>query len=221
MLACARRAACCARRRRAAAPAPPAATAAARPRLDRFYAQQLSWGPCADSPDHAEDRIAYADAGFECARLQVPLDYAAPGRRRGQDRRCCASGPRGERIGSLVVNPGGPGASGMELVPALSGRLADSPLARRFDLVGFDPRGVGASTPKINCLDDADWPAERADTDVDPSPAGVAAHRGGEPAATPSAAPNAPAARPCWPTSAPGTSCATWTSCAPRWATRS
>jgi pimeloyl-ACP methyl ester carboxylesterase len=61
----------------------------------------------------------------------------------------------------------------MALVPALSRRLADSPVTERFDLVGFDPRGVGASLPAINCLTDADWEAERADLDVDPSPAGV------------------------------------------------
>ncbi|HVH22149.1 MAG TPA: alpha/beta hydrolase [Pseudonocardia sp.] len=142
------------------------------PRLDRFYVQSLAWGPCRDYAGNAEQRIAYSAPGFECARLQVPLDYTAPdgtAARIGVLRQRA----RGGRIGSLVVNPGGPGASGMELVPALSGYLSQSPLGARFDLVGFDPRGVGASVPKINCLDDADWPAERADTDVDPSPAGV------------------------------------------------
>jgi pimeloyl-ACP methyl ester carboxylesterase len=153
------------------APAPPPVPA---PRLDRFYAQQLSWGPCAPFADTPEGRIAYADERFGCARLQVPLDYAAPD---GPAAQVAVMRRRatGERIGSLVMNPGGPGASGLDLVPAMAARLADSSLSRRFDLVGFDPRGVGASLPKINCLDDADWPAERADTDVDPSPAGVAA----------------------------------------------
>ena len=53
--------------------------------------------------------------------------------------------------------------------------MAPRGLARRFDLVGLDPRGVGASTPAIDCLTDAERDAERADVDVDPSPAGVSA----------------------------------------------
>jgi pimeloyl-ACP methyl ester carboxylesterase len=142
------------------------------PRLDRFYGQQLSWSTCTAFADGTADRVAFASPAFDCARLVVPLDYAQPD---GPTARIGVLRRRadGERIGALVMNPGGPGASGMELVPALSGRLAESPLRRRFDLVGFDPRGVGSSTPKINCLDDADWPAERADLDVDPSPAGL------------------------------------------------
>ena len=82
----------------------------------------------------------------------------------------------GEKIGSLVVNPGGPGASGMSAVPSLfgSGPGAEGPLTARFDVVGLDPRGVGASTPTIDCLTDAEWEVERGDLDVDPSPAGVA-----------------------------------------------
>ena len=141
---------------------------------DSFYDQRLSWGSCAEYASGAEERSAFSSPAFDCARLEVPLDYSFPEaavarigvlRRRGD----------GERIGSLVMNPGGPGASGMALIPALSGPLTRSALGRRFDLVGFDPRGVGASTPKINCLDDGDWAAERADLDVDPSPAGVEA----------------------------------------------
>jgi pimeloyl-ACP methyl ester carboxylesterase len=153
---------------------PPEPSPGPAPRLDRFYTQQLAWGPCADYASDAEQRVAYDSRRFECARLTVPLDYAAPD---GVTAQIGVLRQRadGDRIGSLVVNPGGPGASGMALVPALSGRLADGPLGRRFDLVGFDPRGVGASRPKINCLDDADWPAERADVDLDPGPAGVAA----------------------------------------------
>lgn len=152
----------------APAPGPPA------PSLDAFYHQRLSWGTCADFATTAENRVIYQGTGLECARLRVPLDYAAPD---GADARLGVMRRRasGERIGSLVMNPGGPGSPGMALVPPMAGRLADTPLGRRFDLVGFDPRGVGASVPRIDCLDDAEWAAERADTDVDPSPAGVAA----------------------------------------------
>jgi pimeloyl-ACP methyl ester carboxylesterase len=141
--------------------------------LDGFYSQQLAWGPCVEYASSPEERIGYADERFECGRLLVPLDYADPGGATAQVG-VLRQRARGERIGSLVMNPGGPGASGMALVPGLAGRLAESPLSGRFDLVGFDPRGVGASIPKIDCLDDADWAAERADSDVDPSPEGVA-----------------------------------------------
>jgi pimeloyl-ACP methyl ester carboxylesterase len=141
--------------------------------LARFYDQRLSWGPCADFATSASDRTAFANEAFECTRLQVPLDYADPA---GQTAQIGVLRQRatGERIGSLLVNPGGPGASGMSLAASLSSRLVESPLGQRFDLVGFDPRGVGASTPTINCLDDADWEVERADLDIDPSPEGVA-----------------------------------------------
>ncbi|GAA0937528.1 alpha/beta hydrolase [Pseudonocardia zijingensis] len=156
-------------------PAPPAPAPAPGPpaELAPFYDQELSWGPCPDYATNAQDRTAFDDPELECARLEVPLDYAAPQGRTAQvgvlrDR------ASGDPIGSLLVNPGGPGASGMSLGATMARRLADSPLAERFDLVGFDPRGVGASTPTIDCLDDAEWEVERADLDVDPSPEGVA-----------------------------------------------
>jgi pimeloyl-ACP methyl ester carboxylesterase len=155
-----------------------AGTAAAEPsrhdvQLTRFYEQQLTWGPCADYATSAEDRSSFANPAFECARLEVPLDYAAPEGRTAQ-LGVLRQRAGGDRIGSLLMNPGGPGASGMSLAASISGRLAQSPVAQRFDLVGFDPRGVGASTPTIDCLDDADWEVERADLDIDPSPEGVA-----------------------------------------------
>lgn len=89
--------------------------------------------------------------GFQCGTVSVPLDYANPsGEMIGI---AVANKPATDpamRIGSLLINPGGPGASGItwveESAPALGA------LNRRFDLVGFDPRGVGLSSP-IRCLD--------------------------------------------------------------------
>ncbi len=144
------------------------------PALLAFYTQKLSWGACGSYATNDDDRSAYADPSYQCARLTVPLDYATPTgpvARIGVLRRR-ATGP--DRIGSLVVNPGGPGASGMSEATALATEVPDSPLLRRFDLVGFDPRGVASSTPAIECLTDAEWTQERLDVDVDPSPAGVA-----------------------------------------------
>jgi pimeloyl-ACP methyl ester carboxylesterase len=165
----------------AAAPSAPPSADAVPPGLERFYAQSLAWGPCAPFATSADDRATYSDGPYDCARLEVPLDYAAPGGRTAQlgvlRLKAQGKGSQGTRIGSLVVNPGGPGASGMGAVVSLfgAGAGADSPLAQRFDVVGLDPRGVGASTPTIDCLTNAEWEVERGDLDVDPSPAGVAA----------------------------------------------
>jgi pimeloyl-ACP methyl ester carboxylesterase len=145
----------------------------AAPELAGYYDQQLSWGPCADYATNDDDRGTFADPTFDCTRLEVPLDYAEPDGETAQIGVLRQKAP-GDTIGSLLFNPGGPGGSGMGLVPSLSAGLGQSPLPQRFDLVGFDPRGVGASTPTIDCINDAEWEAERADLDVDPSPAGVA-----------------------------------------------
>jgi pimeloyl-ACP methyl ester carboxylesterase len=106
--------------------------------LAGYYAQKLRWRPC--------------DRGFQCARLLVPFDYQRPAWRRFSLPviRLPATDPRA-RIGSLVVNPGGPGGSGVQY--ALGARTQISAAVRaRFDVVGFDPRGVAGSIPAIHCL---------------------------------------------------------------------
>jgi len=107
--------------------------------LDRYYSQRPDWEDC--------------DDGFECARLDVPLDYADPGGETltiAVNRRPARVPSR--RIGALLVNPGGPGASGLDYA---RGTPISDALRERFDLVGFDPRGVGESTP-VTCLDDGE-----------------------------------------------------------------
>ncbi len=157
----------------ACAPAPTGqddGTGPAPPGLERFYAQHLDWGACDAFATTTTDAEIYADPALQCARLEVPLDYAAPEGRTAQiavlrhatDRR---------KVGSLVINPGGPGGSGTQTAAYLSRSFGDGP----FDVVGFDPRGIGASTPKLDCLTPAETLEARADLDVDPSPAGVAA----------------------------------------------
>jgi pimeloyl-ACP methyl ester carboxylesterase len=101
--------------------------------------QPVSWKPC-DGVD--------GPAGDECATLQVPLDYANPsGTKIGiaLDRQVAT----GAKIGSLLMNPGGPGASGVDELDYLASLLPDSVLSR-FDIVSFDPRGVGRSAP-VRC----------------------------------------------------------------------
>jgi pimeloyl-ACP methyl ester carboxylesterase len=145
------------------------------PNLAAYYTQKLAWGPCDSFATDPGDAFAYADPQYECARLDVPLDYANPDGRRAQ-LAVLRQKATGQRIGSLVINPGGPGASGTSAVVNIVGPGAGSgPIAQRFDIVGFDPRGVGASTPTVDCLTDDEWEVERADLDLDPSPAGIEA----------------------------------------------
>jgi pimeloyl-ACP methyl ester carboxylesterase len=144
--------------------------------LKRFYRQTLSWGSCSSFATTPDDKMAYADPGLQCAYLEVPLDYAQPNDRTikvGLLRRP-ASDPA-HRIGSLVMNPGGPGGSGMSTAASLVDQVKNNELGQRFDLVGFDPRGVGSSQPQVHCLTAPERDAERLmDLDVDTSPTGVA-----------------------------------------------
>jgi pimeloyl-ACP methyl ester carboxylesterase len=112
-------------------------------------------GPGSTTTAAPSPAIAWKACGSnECGTLKVPLDHAQPtgktidiavSRRKAKN--------QAARIGSLVFNPGGPGASGIELLDYTVGRLPTD-IAQRFDIVGFDPRGVGQSTP-IDCLPDA------------------------------------------------------------------
>ncbi len=141
--------------------------------LESFYGQKLEWGPCAPFAVTQIDADAFADPAYDCTRVTVPLDYAR------SDGETATIGvlrkqATGARIGSLVVNPGGPGGSGMGFGPSLADSMVGGPLAERFDLIAFDPRGVGASEPVIDCETDPERDEERVDLDVDGSPEGVA-----------------------------------------------
>jgi pimeloyl-ACP methyl ester carboxylesterase len=101
-------------------------------------------------------------ADAECATLTVPLDWSDPG---GAtiDLALARLPATGDRIGSVVVNPGGPGGSGLDL---LSDDPFDSAVARRFDVVSWDPRGVGDSTA-VRCGAKTVGPFLAADPDPD------------------------------------------------------
>ncbi len=101
---------------------------------------KINWTPC------------YRDTGypFECGTLKVPLDYSRPGSPNVSLAviRLPASDPA-RRIGSLFFNPGGPGGSGVDFIRNLGPFLYTEELRARFDLVGFDPRGIARSTPLL------------------------------------------------------------------------
>jgi pimeloyl-ACP methyl ester carboxylesterase len=146
--------------------------------LASFYGQPLSWGDCQPFATNSDDRGLYAGPDLQCARLTVPLDYSQPTGPTASIAlmRIKASDQSG-RIGSLLSNPGGPGASGLELVANMHKTWANTDLAKRFDLVGFDPRGIGSSTPTIRCLTGPEEDKVRAsDLDDETSPAGIAAY---------------------------------------------
>ncbi|HTZ92071.1 MAG TPA: alpha/beta hydrolase [Streptosporangiaceae bacterium] len=91
-------------------------------------------------------------ARMRCASLQVPLNYADPGGRKITLAlsEIPATAPPAERQGVLLVNPGGPGASGLSFATTVATGLAPS-VAKDYDIVGFDTRGVGASNPALSC----------------------------------------------------------------------
>ncbi|MBB5912227.1 pimeloyl-ACP methyl ester carboxylesterase [Nocardia transvalensis] len=134
--------------------------------LARFYDQKLSFGACEGYATTAADTRAFAgDPGFRCARVEVPLDYDNPGGRTAKIALLKVPA-RGERIGSLLLNPGGPGGPGMSMAALGAKTLANSAVTERFDLIGFDPRGVGASTPAVDCFTDADLDRGKAVSSV-------------------------------------------------------
>ncbi|POX57882.1 peptidase [Streptomyces sp. Ru62] len=121
-------------------------------------AQKLDWKSC-PAPSEAEGGGSppspLPNGGeWQCATMKAPLDWSRP---KGDTIgialiRARASGPENRRIGSLVFNFGGPGGSGVTTLPAFGSDY--TALRTRYDLVSFDPRGVGRSAP-VECESDA------------------------------------------------------------------
>ncbi|MGL4306730.1 MAG: alpha/beta hydrolase [Mycobacteriaceae bacterium] len=129
--------------------------------LDQFYNQAVQWGPCQSFARSDFDAIYYANPRLECGRVSAPLSYELPDASQVSlaVMRIKATGPK---IGSLVVNPGGPGGSGIRFVADMLGAPSLSELSQNFDVVGLDPRGVNASTPAVDCWSDQDFDQMRA-----------------------------------------------------------
>ena len=128
--------------------------------------QPAEWTPC---PDAYKGILPSApqNVTFSCATVKVPQDWAHPkdsgtfdvAMVRGR------STTQRDRVGSLFINPGGPGASGFDYGVYRSVYLP-AEIVRRFDIIGFDPRGIGRSSP-VKCFADADLDANFG---IDPDP---------------------------------------------------
>lgn len=147
---------------------PPPALATPEGQSTQTWGQPPVWGGCQQWVG-ATDAIPTA----QCGTVSVPIDYANPEGPQAQ-LAVIRIPATGDRIGTLMVNPGGPGASAVDTVAGMGAALADTDIGRRFDLVGLDPRGVGHSTPQLRCRTDAEFDAYRREPNADYSQAGVA-----------------------------------------------
>ncbi|WP_237108386.1 alpha/beta hydrolase [Nonomuraea sp. MG754425] len=120
----------------------------------------VAWGACTAEAGKT------ASAALECGTVRVPLDYRQPTGRSitiAVNRIRAKVSKGAGHLGTLLVNPGGPGASGRNLTEYVA-RSLSADVAERYDIVGFDPRGVGASEPSMHCVDPAAYyRAPRAD----------------------------------------------------------
>lgn len=106
--------------------------------LRPYYTQQVAWSDC---------------QGRECATITAPMNWDDP--TAGDIQLAVVRVPAsGQKIGSLFTNPGGPGASGYDYVYNSGAQTFDPEIAQSFDIVGWDPRGVGRSSA-VECYDDA------------------------------------------------------------------
>ncbi|MFC1430929.1 alpha/beta hydrolase [Streptacidiphilus sp. N1-3] len=127
--------------------------------LQHYYTQKLSWHSC--------------NSGFQCSTLKVPLDYAQPaaGDISLAVVRHQASGKGSTRLGSLLINPGGPGGSAVEYAE-YAAMTYPAIVRSSYDIVGVDPRGVAGSTP-VSCLSDKQMDAYTATDSTPDTPAEI------------------------------------------------
>lgn len=117
----------------------------------RYLDQPITWSVC--SFDAAVKRLYPQAPTTNCAKVNVPMDWANPDAHPDVQVAIAYSQATGTSKGLMTTNPGGPGGAGLSLSAALA---ADKPqLFSDFDLVGFDPRGFGASTP-LQCITTAE-----------------------------------------------------------------
>ena len=142
--------------------------------LESFYGQKVEWYDCVATGGMEKSA---EKTGFQCAKVTVPLDYSQPD---GQTieiamKKHLATGS--VRQGTLFMNPGGPGGSGVDGVGAMA-TTTFAGVQSAYDIIGFDPRGVGSSTA-ITCSTDAEAKAMEGVSPVDAAGAPVAFEKRG------------------------------------------
>lgn len=125
--------------------------------LSEFYHQELRWGDCEDVSNGSD---------LECADLSVPVDYADPEGATTTVVMARATGGADASRGSLIMNPGGPGGSGVDLMQYASTFFSQDVL-ETYQVVSFDPRGVFRSDG-IECLSDSELDQWRETSSFDP-----------------------------------------------------
>ena len=107
-------------------------------------ASTISWSACTEEP--------LASAQAECGFVEVPMDWAKP---TGEKIQVAVSRVKatGKSQGPMLINPGGPGGAGLPF-SAYMKQILPTEVSAQFDLIGFDPRGVGASKPALSCIKD-------------------------------------------------------------------
>lgn len=116
------------------------------PALVEYYEQSAEWGPCPDEYG-AEETV-------ECATVTAPLNWEDPDAHEPIELALVRLPAEGKSKGSLFTNPGGPGASGVDFVALSGSYFFSTELRENYDIVGWDPRGVGYSSA-VECRDDA------------------------------------------------------------------
>ena len=115
--------------------------------LAEFYSQEVRWEDC--------------EQKFSCATIEVPLDYSNPGGESIELSTILARA-EGSAQGTILINPGGPGGSGYDTVTEQLNLVTTDRLRENFNVLGFDPRGVGRSTP-VECLTDDELDEARSE----------------------------------------------------------
>ncbi|MFJ8632536.1 alpha/beta hydrolase [Streptomyces sp. NPDC093568] len=136
-----------------------AAAGPTKPLPSSLTSQKLDWGPC----EGAEDSPAPGEE-WQCATLKAPLDWGKPGGSTIDLALIRTKATGDDRIGSLLFNFGGPGSSGVSTMPWYATGAAA--LGKRYDLVSWDPRGVGASEG-VRCRGDKEIQASES-VDITP-----------------------------------------------------
>jgi pimeloyl-ACP methyl ester carboxylesterase len=139
--------------------ADPSIAASAPEGLKDFYSQKIVWKPC-------EDKL-------QCAKVKVPVDYAKPDGDTFDLAAVKIASTGNQKQGSLLVNPGGPGASGYDFVRDAGNSNFSETVRANYDLIGFDPRGVKRSAP-VTCLTDKERDEARVKVYTPETDAGLA-----------------------------------------------